>query len=236
MRGEDDGDATGVELADIGPQLLAQLDVDARGGLVEHQHGGRVDHRLGDHQPPLHASRQRARIGMGLVGEAHRVEQRHRLAPRLGHAIKAGLDLQCLERREERVEQDLLVDDADRALGVARVLIDVEAPDRRAAARLVDQPRQDVDQRRLARAVGPEQPEDRALRHIEGDAVERLLAALVGLAELVDGDRGAGHGACRYRVAPAVASALRGPNARPRRLSRWHRSRLLPTRSTPARG
>ena len=194
MRGEDDGDATGVELADIGPQLLAQLDVDARGGLVEHQHGGRVDHRLGDHQPPLHAARQRARVGVRLVGEAHRVEQRHRLAPRLGHAVEAGLDLQRLERREERVEQDLLVDDADRRLGVARVGVDVEPPDRCAAARLVDEARQDVDERRLARAVGAEQAEDLPARHVEGDVVERALAACIGLAQSVDADRGVGGG------------------------------------------
>src|SRR3546814_7713839 len=85
------------------------------------------------------------------------------------------------------LEQDFLVDDADRRLGIARVAIDVETPDRGGAAGLVDEPGEDVDQRRLARAVGAEQPEDAAARHLERDVVERLLAAFVDFAKLVDG-------------------------------------------------
>jgi hypothetical protein len=50
MRGEHDGDAAGVQLADIVPQLLAQFDVDARRRLVEHEDRRRMDHRLGDQQ------------------------------------------------------------------------------------------------------------------------------------------------------------------------------------------
>jgi hypothetical protein len=50
-----------------------------------------------------------------------------------------------------------------------------------AAAGLHDQPGEDVDQGRLARAVGAEQPEDLAARHVEADLVERALAAGIGL-------------------------------------------------------
>ena len=38
-----------------------------------------------------------------------------------------------------------------------------------------DQPGEDVDQRRLARAIGPEQAEDLPARHVEADIVERAL-------------------------------------------------------------
>ena len=72
---QDDGDALGVEPADIVPQLPAKLDVDARGRLVEHQDRRRMDHRLGDQQPPLHSARQGPRIGVRLVGQVHRREQ-----------------------------------------------------------------------------------------------------------------------------------------------------------------
>ena len=137
-----------------------------------------MDHRLGDQQPPLHAARQGARIGIGLVGQVHRREQLVALPLGRRNAVQPGLDLQRLARREERVEDDLLRDDADRPLGVARMLVDVEAPDRHLAAGLHDQAGEDVDQRRLARAVGAEQAEDLPARHVEADVVERALAAL----------------------------------------------------------
>src|SRR4051812_43076159 len=60
MSGEDDGDSALVQLPHIGPELLAKLDVDARGRLVEDQDRRRMDHRLGDQQPPLHSAREGA--------------------------------------------------------------------------------------------------------------------------------------------------------------------------------
>ena len=156
--------------------------------------GRRMDHRLGDQQPPLHPAREGARIGVGLVLETDRAEQLLGPPPRLGHAVEAGLDLERLARREEGVEHDLLRDDADRRLGVARMPVDVEAPDRGAAAALVDQAGEDVDQGRLAGAVGPEQPEYLAPRHVEADPVQRPLAAGIGLLEIDDRDGGGGHG------------------------------------------
>ena len=66
VRGEDDRVAVAVELADEAPQALPQLDVDARRGLVEHDHGRLVHERLADQHAPLHAARQRAHVGVGL--------------------------------------------------------------------------------------------------------------------------------------------------------------------------
>src|SRR3546814_4517949 len=43
-------------------------------------------------------------------------------------------------------------------------------------------------------------PEDAAARHLERDVVERLLAAFVDFAKLVDGDRGVGHGGASRMV------------------------------------
>ena len=61
------------------------------------------------------------------------------------------------------------------------------------AAGLVDQPGEDVDQRRLAGAVRAEQPEDAAARHVEADPVQRALAACIGLCtRSIDRDGGFG--------------------------------------------
>ena len=67
MRREDDRVAVAVQLADERPQALPQLDVDAGGGLVEHDHRRLVHERLADQHAPLHAARQRAHVGVGLA-------------------------------------------------------------------------------------------------------------------------------------------------------------------------
>ena len=193
MRGEHHGHALIVELAHVSPQLLAQLDVDSGGRLVEHEHGGRMDHCFRHHQPALHAPRQRPRISVRLVLEVHRAQQLHAAPLGLGHAVQPGLDVERFLRREEGVEHDLLPDDADRDLCVARVLVDVEAPDRGGPGGLVDEPGEDVDQRRFARAVGPQQPEDLAARDIEVDIGQRLLAVVIDLPQAHYLDRSVAH-------------------------------------------
>ena len=67
--GEHDGVAVAVEPADELPQPLAQLDVDAGGRLVEHDHRRPVHQRLRDQHPALHAARERAHVGVGLRRE-----------------------------------------------------------------------------------------------------------------------------------------------------------------------
>src|SRR3546814_5426140 len=89
-----------------------------------------MDHRLGDKQSPLHAAGKRTRVSARLVLKMDGAEQLHRPPSRLWHAVETRLLVERLGRREEGIEQDLLRDDADRDLGVARMLVDVEAPDR----------------------------------------------------------------------------------------------------------
>ena len=60
VRGQDDGRALLVDLAQELPHRAADLDVDARGGLVEDQQARLVHQRARDHQPPLHAAGQRS--------------------------------------------------------------------------------------------------------------------------------------------------------------------------------
>ena len=55
--------------ADELPQPLAQLDVDAGGRLVEHDHRRPVHQRLRHQHAPLHAAGERAHVGVGLGRE-----------------------------------------------------------------------------------------------------------------------------------------------------------------------
>ena len=59
VRGEDDGHAGVAQRAHDLPHVLAQLDVDAGGRLVEEQDLRLVRQRLGDQHAALHAARQR---------------------------------------------------------------------------------------------------------------------------------------------------------------------------------
>ena len=75
VRREQDRRALGVDPLDVLPQLQPQLDVDARGRLVEDQQPRPVHQRPGEDQPPLHAARERARAVVALGGEREGVEQ-----------------------------------------------------------------------------------------------------------------------------------------------------------------
>jgi hypothetical protein len=60
----------------------------------------------------------------------HGREQLVALPLRRRNAVEAGLNFERLARGEERVENNFLGNDSDRALRIARMLVDVERPDR----------------------------------------------------------------------------------------------------------
>ena len=59
----------------VGPQLPAQLQVDAGGRLVEHEQPWAVHERAGDQQAPTHPARQAIRLGAGFRGQVEHVQQ-----------------------------------------------------------------------------------------------------------------------------------------------------------------
>jgi len=178
MRRQQDGGARRREVAHAAPQMLAQLDIDAGGGLVEHQDRRRVHHRLGHHQAAPHAARQGARNRIGLVGEAQHLEQI--IGPPLGrgHTVEAGLHLQQLARREEEIDQNLLRHHADGGARLARLAVDVDAPQIDRARALDDEPGQDVDEGGFSGAVGAQQAEDRAARMARSIASSAVLGGM----------------------------------------------------------
>jgi hypothetical protein len=196
-----------------------------------------VDQRLGDQEPPAHAARERARIGVGPVGEADRGQDLVAAALALGHAVEPGLDLQRLARGEEGIEIELLRHDPDRPPGAARMDVDVEVPDLRAARGLDHEAGEDVDERRLAGAVGTQQAEDRAARHRKLDAVQRFFgwraaAAGVDLAQRLDLDRER-----RRAVAPGdliEAAGLEHPCPRPEAAAAIHFCRTFGHAGAPS--
>jgi hypothetical protein len=124
------------------------------------------------------------------------VEDVHHLggpAPGVGarHAVVAAVVAQRLLDVEEAVEVDVLLGKADRAarrLGVVRRTEHADLP-----VADPDQVADRADQRGLARAVGPEQPEERAVGDIEREAVEGQQAVVVALGEARQLECGLGH-------------------------------------------
>src|SRR5215213_6027681 len=188
VRREQDRRALGVDPLDVVPELEPQLDVDARGRLVEDQQPRPVHQRAREDQPPLHPARQRARAVVALGRERERVEQLGRalapLAPR--HAEVAAVIVERLLEREEPVEVEVLRRQPDRQPRLGVVVDGVVAEHADRARRRLREPRRAVDQRRLAGAVGPEQAEELTRADRQRDALESLRAGLVALVEVRD--------------------------------------------------
>jgi hypothetical protein len=165
--GQQHGAALLVELGDELPQRLAQLDVDTGGGLVEHDHRRLVHQRLRHQHAALHAARELAHVGRGLVGEAEAVQQLVDPGVVVLDAEVARLDAQRLAHVEEGVEHQLLRHDAELAARLGVVALHVEAVHADGAGRGARQPREHADQGGLAGAVGAEQAEELARLDLE---------------------------------------------------------------------
>ena len=193
VRGEDDGDAGGAQRAHHVPHVLAQLDVDAGGRLVEEQHLRLVRERLGDQHAPLHAAGQRHDLGVLLVPQRERAQHLLDVAGIGRQAEQPAAERDRRPHRLERVGVELLRHQADQRAGGAIVGEDVMAADRDRAGRRRHDPADDADQRGLAGAVRPEQRENLALVDVEVDALERLEPGGIGLRQVGDrNDRGHG--------------------------------------------
>ncbi|KAG1389897.1 hypothetical protein G6F59_015386 [Rhizopus arrhizus] len=146
MRGEDDRGAGRVDLLEHAPHVAADLDVHAGGRLVQDQQARAGHHRARDHQPALHAAGQRAHVVVGLVGQAQVEQDLVDPVVVVAQAEVAGLDAQGLAHREERVVDQLLRHDAQRAPRRLVVGHDVVATDGGAPGRGVRQAGKDGDQ------------------------------------------------------------------------------------------
>ena len=204
------------------PQALPQLDVDAGGRLVEHDHRRLVHERLADQHAPLHAARQRAHVGVGLRREVEVMQDLVDPVVVVAQAEVAGLDAQRLAHREERIEHELLRHDAERAARVAVVGDDVVAQDAHRAAVGARQAGEDRDQRRLAGAVRTEQAEElaraRPSRSTPASACTRPKRRATSATSTAAGIGGPGH-ADAVRLDAATISVVDAVDARERRSS-----------------
>ncbi len=146
-------------------------------------------------QPSFHA----ARVGLcPPVSRVSKVEtrQHHGHGSRRGRSVQmrqVGHQPQVLAAGEQRVDRRELPGGTDHGTHSSGLAPYVEAGDADLAVTGGQQGGEDVDDGRLAGAVGPEERVDGALRDGQLDAVQHGVLA-VGLGESGDLDRGVGSG------------------------------------------
>ena len=162
-RGHEHRLALAVQPRDDPPELAAADRVHAGRRLVEQQQVGLVHQRGREHELLLHASREVLRLAVGELGEAHALEQRLRaLAPHVGgHGADGREELEVLGDGEVGIHREPLGHVADARRHLPRCRGHRLAEDERVAGVGREHRREHPDERRLAGAVGAEQPEDR---------------------------------------------------------------------------
>ena len=176
---------------------MSRARVQAGGGLVEEDHRRPAGEARAEVQPAAHAARVRRDAAVGGLGEPEALEHLAGAGPRLGagQTVEAADHLEVLTPGQLLVDGRELTGQTDPAAHRERFVDDVVAEHARAARCRAQQRGEDAHERRLAGAVGPEQPEDGGGLDLEVEAVERddvaeRLPDILG----ADGER-AGHAA-----------------------------------------
>src|SRR3954447_8560224 len=181
------------------PGGAARGRVEARRRLVEEDQLGGAEEREGEVEPALLAAGRGPSAAVRALLEPGEGD-------RLLHAARGGVQLRpVLERLahgQVRVGAAALQHDAHAPAQIGRALGRVEAEHGHLAAVPVPVALEDLDGGGLARAVGPEQPEDLAAPDAERQPADRLLAP-VGLRQVVHNDRGARRHASHHGNLPA---------------------------------
>jgi len=151
-----------VEFGDEFPEVVAELDVDAGGRLVQDEQVGLGDQGSSEQESAFHPAGEPVEALVALVVDPDAFENLVGSVGGFGvrNAVVARLVFQYFSDREESVDVELLWGEADRVAGLPVVVLDVVAEDARLAAGLADQADQRVDERRLARPLGPSRPKN----------------------------------------------------------------------------
>jgi hypothetical protein len=139
-----------------------------------------VHHRAGDHDPLRLAAGHVVGLVVPALAQAEQLEQLVGAAVALcrRHAMVGGVEDQVLPDRERAVEVRPLRHDGQMGPRPHRIAGDVDAAHPGDAARAPHPRREDADGRRLARAVGAQEPEDLAALDAERDPVDGVHGSL----------------------------------------------------------
>src|SRR6185437_2375491 len=150
--------------------------VEARVRLVEQHDARLVDDRPSDRDALLKAAAQLLDGRVGPVGDLHALQGATRRVAHVRHAVEPRRELHVLARRERAVEHALVRDEPDQRARL-RVVAQRPAGDRHRSGGRLEQTRDQPEQRRLPRAIGPKERQAVAGRKRQIDAVDGEAAA-----------------------------------------------------------
>ena len=187
VRRQHHGGAVALDLADDVPERPPGARVEAGGRFVEEGHDGVVDERQGDRQPLRLPTGQLVDESFGLVGQADPLEQRLAGLAAAEDAVAGAEDVDDLAQPLVVEQGGGLELHADAPFDVLGVGPDRQPVDRDLATVGPAQAFDHLEGRRFAGAVGPQDAEDLAAFHGQGDAVDGNEVA-VALGQAVDAD------------------------------------------------
>jgi hypothetical protein len=173
--GEQHGLAERAQRAHDLPRGAPRSGVEPGGRLVEEDQLGVADERQREVQPPPLAARERARAPVGRLLEPR---ERERVLDPSRRRVQAREVLERLAHGEVGVGAAALQDDADAAAQLGRPPRGVVPEHGDLAAVAVAMALEDLDGRRLAGPVGPQQAVDLAAADRERKAANRLVGAV----------------------------------------------------------
>ena len=196
------------------PELAAGDRVDAGGGLVEEQDLGRVHQAARQRQLLLHAAGEAVRLPVAELGEAHPLEQQLAAGAPVLDAAQQGEELHVLVdasgRRRARSAAP-----GSRAGGAGPAGASRRPPraPRRVPAEARSKPARRAQRGGLAGAVGADQPDHLAARHLQVQALDRHQRAVAD-DHVACGDHGrVTHQALTNAKLTPWTSAVNGPFA-----------------------
>jgi hypothetical protein len=171
----DERDRAAVTLPELRQEALragARERVERAERLVHEQHPRVVGERTGDRDALLHASGQLLGEGVGEAGQAHLLDQRARLVAALAapDALELRAELDVAAHGHPRIERVGLEHHA--AVGARPV--DRMPVDQHVAGARLDEPRHDVQERRLAAPRRTDEAGEMGVGNLERDTVERV--------------------------------------------------------------
>ncbi len=196
---QEDGGAGLSGASDDGPDVGAAHRVEGGRRLVEDDQAGCTKQRDGQPQPLLHALREGTHRVCGPVGQVDHAKDRIDVGRRGRRATvdraKPGVQFEHLSRPEPGLVPEQFRQVAD--IATCRPVAERRPEHGPAATGRAGQPEQQFHGRGLARAVGPEEPEDLARLDAQGQ-VDQCVGAAVALGQPVGVDDRATRGGHRH--------------------------------------
>ena len=197
VRGQQDGGAARSRvLLEIAADPVGGIGIEAGGRLVEQQHLGLVEQRLGQRHPGLLPGRQAAEAALQEFAEIEMLGQLGDPPAPARHAVEMGIDREVLRDRQPLRQVDIGRGEVHPRQHPVAVAHDVLAQHCDAAGTRQQQAEQHRDGGGLAGAVAAEQRDGGPGRHGETDAVHRgdSVEALDQVVNRDDGRRAGGRG------------------------------------------